>query len=56
MDIDKDGYICDADIATCLKHLDSDTFFKDGGAALLKPQFNAREKFFTVKDSDQIND
>ena len=37
MDVDKDGYICVNDIDTCVKHLDSEVFFKDGGKALLKP-------------------
>ena len=37
MDIDKDGFISEDDLCTCLKHLDSDLFFKDGGKALQKP-------------------
>jgi len=56
MDIDKDGYICENDLCTCLKHLDSDLFFKDGGKALQKPQFNAKEKFYTVGPNERIND
>lgn len=56
MDIDKDGYICENDLGTCIKHLDSDSFFKEGGKALQKPQFNAKDKFFSIDIKDQIKD
>jgi Ca2+-binding EF-hand superfamily protein len=34
IDIDKDGYICSNDLYTCIKNLDSEPFYKDGGKAL----------------------
>lgn len=36
IDIDKDGHICENDLSTCLKNLESDIFFKGGGRALQK--------------------
>lgn len=34
MDIDKDGFISEIDLQTCLNNLGSNTFFKNGGEAL----------------------
>ena len=34
MDIDKDGYLTEIDIQTCLNNLNSDAFFKNNGEAL----------------------
>lgn len=34
MDIDKDGFISDIDLQTCLNNLNSNTFFKNSGEAL----------------------
>ena len=34
MDIDKDGYISEIDLRTCLDNLNSDAFFRNGGEAL----------------------
>ena len=31
IDIDKDGFISKEDLSTCLKNLNSEIFFKDGG-------------------------
>ena len=40
IDVDKDGFICSNDLYTCIKNLDSEAFYKDGGKALEKCQFN----------------
>jgi Ca2+-binding EF-hand superfamily protein len=34
IDIDKDGYISEIDLTTCLANLKSETFFKNSGEAL----------------------
>ena len=34
IDIDKDGYISEIDLTTCLQNLRSETFFKNSGEAL----------------------
>jgi Ca2+-binding EF-hand superfamily protein len=34
LDVDKDGYVSDIDLQTCLNNLHSNTFFKNGGEAL----------------------
>ena len=34
MDIDKDGFISEIDLQTCLNNLSSDAFFKESGQAL----------------------
>jgi Ca2+-binding EF-hand superfamily protein len=34
IDVDKDGFITEADIETCVKNLSNMAFFKNGGAAL----------------------
>ena len=46
MDVDKDGYVTEADIETCIKNLPNMAFFKNGGAALTASTFNSRVKTF----------
>ena len=46
MDIDKDGYITEIDLTTCLANLNSDAFFKNGGEALASSAFSSAKKFF----------
>jgi len=45
MDIDKDGYISEIDLQTCLKNLNSDAFFKNSGEALAASAFSSASKF-----------
>ena len=46
MDIDKDGLISVIDLETCVKNVNSNAFFKNGGEALASSTFNAGKKFF----------
>lgn len=46
MDIDKDGYITEIDLQTCLNNLNSDAFFKNSGEALATSAFASAKKFF----------
>lgn len=46
MDIDKDGFISEIDLATCLNNLNSEAFFKNGGEALASSAFSSAKKFF----------
>jgi len=39
MDIDKDGFISEIDLQTCLTNLNSDAFFKNSGEALARSTF-----------------
>ena len=48
VDIDKDGYVSKEDLETCLANLNSTAFFKDGGKALQRVQFNSKYKFFAI--------
>ena len=41
MDIDKDGFISEIDLQTCLNNLSSDAFFRDGGEALAVSAFSS---------------
>ena len=56
IDIDKDGYISLEDLQTCLSNLNSEAFFKDGGKALQRIQFNSKYKFFKVDAGDGLSD
>lgn len=49
IDIDKDGFISLEDLKTCLKNINSEQFFKDGGKALKFTQFNSKNKAFNYK-------
>lgn len=46
IDIDKDGFITEADIETCIKNLPNLAFFKNGGAALTQSTFNSTAKIY----------
>ena len=46
MDIDKDGYISEIDLTTCLNNLKSEAFFKNSGEALSQTAFASAKKFF----------
>lgn len=46
MDIDKDGFISEIDLQTCLTNLNSDAFFKNSGEALARSTFQSAKKFF----------
>ena len=46
MDIDKDGFISEIDLQTCLSNLNSNAFFKNGGEALAVSSFSSQRKFF----------
>ena len=46
MDVDKDGFVTEADIETCIKNLPNMAFFKNGGAALTASTFNSHAKIF----------
>ena len=50
MDIDKDGFISEIDLQTCLNNLSSDAFFRDGGEALAVSAFSSQKKFFPVSE------
>jgi hypothetical protein len=34
IDIDKDGFVTEADVTTCIKNLNNAAFYKNGGQAL----------------------
>jgi len=46
MDVDKDGYITEIDLKTCLDNVNSEAFFKEGGEALAQSAFSSGKKFF----------
>jgi len=46
LDIDKDGFISEADLLTCIKNLNNAAFYKNSGQALATSTFNAATKFF----------
>ncbi len=46
MDIDKDGFISEIDLETCIKNLHNNAFFKNGGEALRTAAFSSATKFF----------
>lgn len=46
IDIDKDGFITEADVTTCIKNLNNAAFYKNGGQALKSSTFNAQTKFY----------
>lgn len=45
MDIDKDGYLSEQDIQTCINNLNSHSFFDYGRQSLSQSQFNSQIKF-----------
>jgi Ca2+-binding EF-hand superfamily protein len=46
LDIDKDGFISEADLLTCIKNLNNAAFYRNSGEALKNSTFNAATKFF----------
>ena len=46
IEVDKDGYVTEYDIETCVKNLHNMAFFRDGGAALTTSTFNSRAKIY----------
>jgi len=46
IDVDKDGFVTEADIETCVKNLPNMAFFRNGGAALAQSTFNSVTKTF----------
>ena len=46
LDVDKDGFVTEADIETCIKNLPNMAFFRNGGQALTASTFNSRTKIF----------
>ena len=46
LDVDKDGYVTEHDIETCIKNLPNMAFFRNGGAALATSTFNSNAKIF----------
>lgn len=51
IDIDKDGFVSEIDLQTCLNNLSSDTFFRDSGDALAVSAFSSSKKFFPVTEA-----
>ena len=41
MDVDKDGFISEIDLQTCISNLNSNAFFKNGGEALAQSGFSS---------------
>ena len=46
IDIDKDGFVSEIDLQTCISNLSSDAFFKNSGEALARSAFASQKKFF----------
>jgi len=46
IDVDKDGFVTEHDIETCVKNLANLAFFRNGGAALKASTFNSKAKIF----------
>jgi len=46
IDIDKDGFITEMDLMTCLNNLNNQAFFKNSGEALKTAAFSSAKKFF----------
>lgn len=53
--MDKDGYISDEDLKTCLSNLNSTTFYQNNGCALSSSQFNSHYKFFPTNMKDDLS-
>lgn len=51
MDIDKDGFISEIDLQTCLNNLNSDAFFKNSGEALVTSAFASAKKFYPTQEA-----
>ena len=46
IDVDKDGFVSETDIITCIKNLSNTAFWRNNGAALAKSTFNTQIKHF----------
>ena len=46
IDVDKDGFVTEADMETCIKNLSNSAFFRNGGGALTPSMFNSSSKTF----------
>jgi len=53
MDVDKDGYISEEDLKTCIANLHNNQFFKNSGEALQKASFSSQKKFYPQKGLPQ---
>ncbi|MFS8160613.1 MAG: hypothetical protein ACMG6E_10510 [Candidatus Roizmanbacteria bacterium] len=49
IDIDKDGFVSEIDLQTCLTNLNSDAFFRNNGEALASSTFSSAQKFYPSK-------
>ena len=56
IDVDKDGYIGEEDLKTCLSNIHSQAFFDNGGSALAASQFNSEQRFFPTTLAGHIGD
>lgn len=56
LDIDKDGYIGEEDLKTCLRNIHSSAFFSNDGLALTSSQFNAPHKFYPTNMTEEFTD
>jgi Ca2+-binding EF-hand superfamily protein len=50
MDIDKDGFISEIDLQTCLDNMNSEAFFRNGGEALSVSAFSSAKKFYPTNE------
>ena len=50
MDVDKDGFVSEIDLSTCIKNLTSNTFFKNSGDALARSGFSLAKKFYPTTE------
>ncbi len=51
IDIDKDGFISEIDLQTCIDNLNTNAFFKNGGEALAVSSFSSQRKFFLTNET-----
>lgn len=51
IDIDKDGFISEIDLQTCIDNLNTNAFFKNGGEALAVSSFSSQRKFFPINEN-----
>ncbi len=51
IDVDKDGFVSEIDLQTCINNLNSNAFFKNGGEALAQSGFASQTKFFPSNSS-----
>ena len=54
MDIDKDGYINEQDLGTCLSNVHSTSFFENGAISLKTASFNNKHSFFPTTLKNDI--